>query len=131
MSPKLLRRQLRRQVIEAYGGACACCGETTIEFLELDHVHNNGKAARKLYGCAYRRAQLVGYPGCYQILCANCHAAKTRYGRCPHRAGAPRRHWPIRRTRRRGSLPSRLPPSRPITAIELSAVAGSRSTRSA
>jgi len=100
------RLALRREVIEAYGGHCACCGEGTFEFLELDHVHNNGAAARRLYGDAYRRARETGYPACYQILCSNCNHAKARFGRCPHRAGAQPHQWPRQpRCRPRGSVP--------------------------
>ena len=88
------RMVLRREVIEAYGGRCACCGETTIEFLELDHVHNDGKQDRAENGCTYKRAKALGFPDCYQILCSNCNHAKARYGGCPHQAGAPKRNWP-------------------------------------
>src|SRR5206468_7939701 len=37
---------IRDAVLDAYGGACVCCGETTREFLTLDHVHNDGARYR-------------------------------------------------------------------------------------
>src|SRR5881396_3810055 len=38
---------LRAEGIGAYGGKCACCGETTFEFLTIDHVRNDGKQHRR------------------------------------------------------------------------------------
>lgn len=83
-------RQLRRDTLDAYGGACACCGETTPQFLGVDHVHNDGEAHRREmagYGRAiYRWLKNAGYPqdGRFQLLCHNCNMAKGLYGRCPH-----------------------------------------------
>lgn len=85
-------RKLRRGVLDAYGNRCACCGETTPEFLSLDHVNNDGEAHRrelKGYGRAiYQWLKNAGYPqdGRFQLLCHNCNMAKGLYGRCPHLA---------------------------------------------
>ena len=40
-------RKLRAQVIAAYGGACACCGENAPEFLQVDHINNDGAEHRR------------------------------------------------------------------------------------
>lgn len=95
---KNYRQRLKKQVIEAYGGKCACCGETSIEFLTLDHIDNNGAAHRRelfphiaaklghgLGGWSfYVKVRKLGFPPGLQVLCWNCNSAKQYYGRCPH-----------------------------------------------
>src|SRR4051794_13956851 len=34
----------------AYGGKCICCGESKHEYLELDHINNNGAEERRNLG---------------------------------------------------------------------------------
>ena len=34
---KKYNKKRRQLVLEYYGGACVCCGETAYEFLEVDH----------------------------------------------------------------------------------------------
>jgi hypothetical protein len=84
-------RAIKRRVMEAYGGRCACCGEATLEFLQLDHVNNGGAAHRRMMGYpggVYRWLIRHRFPPGFQVLRANCHFAKTKYGECPHaRAG--------------------------------------------
>lgn len=46
-SKQARRRRLRAEVIAAYGGRCACCGEATPEFLSIDHVNNDGAQHRR------------------------------------------------------------------------------------
>lgn len=83
----------RRQVLEHYGGTpprCACCGETTFEFLALDHTdgggtkhrreHTNGLGGLKTYRWAIRN----GFPSIFRVLCHNCNSAFGFYGYCPH-----------------------------------------------
>lgn len=80
---------LKLDAFDAYGGArCACCGETAIEFLQLDHVHNDGAVDRKrglVGGAIYRWLKNHGYPIGFQVLCANCNFAKGLHGYCPHK----------------------------------------------
>lgn len=85
------RPRLRRQMIEAYGGKCACCGETESLFLQLDHIHNDGAAERRLErvnsgGIFWARLKKRGWPkGRHQLLCANCNFGKfMNKGVCPH-----------------------------------------------
>lgn len=74
----------------AYGGyRCACCGTTEPEFLQLDHIDNNGGAQRRTPGQGsgtqlYAWLKRHNYPPGYQVLCANCNYAKANFGRCPH-----------------------------------------------
>lgn len=86
--------KLRAEVLAAYGGTCKCCGETQPEFLQVDHVNNNGASHRReLFGgnkngCGLRfytwlRRQKFPQQE-YQLLCANCNRAKHHYGVCPH-----------------------------------------------
>ena len=89
-------RDLRLDVIAHLGGKCACCGETTLEFLAVDHINTDGAAHRRsLTRSGYSgRSHLVwadirrrGYPRDeFQVLCHNCNAAKNLDGACPHQA---------------------------------------------
>lgn len=37
---------LRAEVLTAYGGMCVCCGETSLQFLTIDHVFGDGHSDR-------------------------------------------------------------------------------------
>lgn len=78
-------RKARLEVIAHYGGKCVCCGETTIEFLALDHINGGGKQHRKMVGGnIYAWAKRNNCPNILQVLCHNCNLAKGFYGECPH-----------------------------------------------
>lgn len=88
--------KLKREVIDAYGGKCACCGETELVFLTIDHVENDGAEHRREmagesgnYSQAgtrtYRWLRERNYPAGFQVLCANCNYGKQwNGGICPH-----------------------------------------------
>lgn len=81
--------KLRTEALDAYGGKCDCCGESTPEFLTLDHFNGDGKQHRKLLGGTgpiYIKLRQEGWPrDQIRLLCWNCNCA-TRYGRvCPHK----------------------------------------------
>ncbi len=85
------RDKFKAEVMNAYGNACACCGETTKPFLTIDHVYNDGNAARKggLHpkdsAGFYRWLVKNKFPKEFQILCMNCNFGKSRNnGVCPH-----------------------------------------------
>ena len=79
------RTALRRNAIEAYGGACACCQETTYEFLTIDHINGGGRQHRiSLNGNFYRWLNRNNFPGGFQVLCYNCNCCKGAYGACVH-----------------------------------------------
>ena len=82
------KRELREQMITAYGGKCACCGETNYEFLTLEHINGNGSNDRKVSkgtDAILRRLRNQGWPTeNYTILCWNCNSSKGVYGYCPH-----------------------------------------------
>lgn len=81
-------RRLRAEAIEAYGGVCACCTEAQIEFLQIDHLGEDGRAHRRELGYTeiYSWLRARGWPTGFQVLCANCNWAKT-LGGCPHQGG--------------------------------------------
>jgi hypothetical protein len=85
------RKRLRDQLVEAYGGKCACsgCPETNQAFLTLEHVNRDGGEHRKKVGShVYADLRRRGFPQeGYTLLCWNCNAM-TRFGKtCPHLEG--------------------------------------------
>lgn len=79
-------RKARNECLAAYGSKCACCGESTPEFLAIDHINGGGNAHRRSLGKRdiYFWLRAEGYPTEFQILCHNCNHAKGSYGICPH-----------------------------------------------
>lgn len=83
------KRRARIEVLEKYGGSppsCACCGETILEFLCIDHVNGNGRQHRRIMKASsiYAALKRDGYPEGFQVLCHNCNMAKGFYQTCPH-----------------------------------------------
>lgn len=76
--------------IIAYGGKCSCCGESTYEFLTIEHLNGRDKSdKKKLTGKQmWVRAKAEGYPDTYTVLCFNCNCAKGAFGTCPHQRAA-------------------------------------------
>ena len=84
----LRREQLKQEVVDAYGGKCACCGETRLYFLTLDHVLGGGgkeriETKRTSSTTMFYYVRREGYPKRYQILCFNCNCAKSGNDYCP------------------------------------------------
>jgi len=87
--------KLKLIVLTYYGGnppKCACCNESRIEFLTIDHVNNDGKKHRKQIGSPtggkfYRWLVQHNFPNnpLLQVLCFNCNYGKrVNGGICPH-----------------------------------------------
>lgn len=83
-------KNLKAEMIEAYGGKCCCCGEPEFLFLQLDHIYNDGNIERRKFGnhiveWAYLKS--IGWPkDRHQLLCANCNYGKrVNKGACPHK----------------------------------------------
>lgn len=75
--------RLKSDVIALYGGRCNCtgCPVWDPDILTLDHVAGDGSARRGSQAHNYgewRNARAFPDPKVYQILCANCHLAKTK-----------------------------------------------------
>lgn len=90
-STKAYIARLRKQVLEAYGHQCACCGETEEKFLAVNHIFNDGAEHRRTIASNksgtrfYVWLRQRGFPkDRYQLLCHNCNCAKGYYGSCPH-----------------------------------------------
>lgn len=80
-------RKARIKAIQIYGGKCACCGESEISFLDIDHINNDGASHRRKVGRSKieRWLKKNKYPEGFQVLCANCNASKSRRGgTCAH-----------------------------------------------
>lgn len=81
-----LNRELKQEMIQAYGGKCLCCGETAFEFLSLDHIDGERPKEWPRGGHQlYRRLRKLGWPkDGLRLLCMNCNTAIGFYGHCPH-----------------------------------------------
>ena len=80
------KKKLRAEIIAAYGGKCACCGEATEEFLTMDHIGGRGCHHRKEVGTKlYRLLRRSGFPkDQFRLLCMNCNFSFGMKGYCPH-----------------------------------------------
>lgn len=85
------RQRLKRLVMNAYGGKCACCGEAELSFLCMDHVNEDGAEHRRALRAAGRGGDSIyywlrdsGFPDGFQVLCANCNLSKHIHGACAH-----------------------------------------------
>ena len=74
-------KTLKLEMISAYGGKCALCGETHWEFLTIDHIHGGGTRHRRETGMTggvmfYGHLRKLGWPtDDYRLLCANCNCS--------------------------------------------------------
>ena len=94
------RQASRRRLLGAYSKGkciCACCGESILEFLILDHIGGNKtrvalghqirhKDGEKKFRIT-RELRIAGYPhkDKLRVLCANCNMATTNGRICPHK----------------------------------------------
>lgn len=69
---------------------CACCGESNIVFLAIDHINGGGGRHRREINAGgamfYRWLRDNGYPEGFRVLCHNCNMATTHGRTCPHQA---------------------------------------------
>ena len=78
------RTNLKRNVLEAYGGAiCIACGEIELTVLCIDHINGGGHKEHIKYNSKggwtfYHKLMSENYPrkDQYQVLCANCNQCK-------------------------------------------------------
>ena len=87
------RKNLKEEMLSAYGGRCKCCGESTPEFLTVDHIYGY-KNRPDLYAHSRRGGAALymwlrknNWPkDGFELLCFNCNLgrAKQSDGICPH-----------------------------------------------
>lgn len=87
---KRSKRKLRLEAVAAYGGMCACCGESEPQFLAIDHIFNDGSEERRRLN-GKRGAEFLRWLRAkgwsrdrYRLLCHNCNMSRSFYGQCPH-----------------------------------------------
>lgn len=84
------RQERRATVIHHYSrgtNKCACCGESTSQFLCIDHVDGGSRHRRddrKANKDIYKWLLKNGLPDGFRVLCHNCNMARGFYGQCPH-----------------------------------------------
>lgn len=100
----LEHKRITMDVLSYYSNGnpkCACCGETIIEFLTIDHIngHTENDVRVKFISKSqpyyrfiagyklYRWLRQNNYPEGYQVLCFNCNCGKNRTNNkvCPHK----------------------------------------------
>lgn len=115
-------RKYKEAAFAGYGGACcACCGESGLAFLTIDHVNGCTKEQRKREGLGsqfYLWLKKNGYPAGYQVLCFNCNMGRqVNGGVCPHKV-----QGGVKETRPAAGLPTRRASSRKVRALPLNLV---------
>ena len=78
---------VRKLVFDHYGWRCACCGETTEDFLTIDHINGGGSKHQDHVHSVYGWIVNHNFPEEFQTLCYNCNCARSKRGRngiCPH-----------------------------------------------
>ena len=90
-SKRRWRQRIKQEAVKAYGSKCACCGETELAFLTLDHINGSGTKHRKelkMNGgtSTYSWLKRNKYPKGFQVLCFNCNCGRNvNRGICPHK----------------------------------------------
>ena len=81
-------QDIKNEVMKAYNGYCACCGEMESRFLSIDIINPGGRKLHDKIGYGlpfYKWLKANGYPkDNFQCLCMNCNFAKGMFGECPH-----------------------------------------------
>jgi hypothetical protein len=70
---------------------CACCGESDVRFLTIDHINGKGTIHRALISGGSKNGSAMytwsirnKFPPGFQVLCWNCNCARIIYKACPH-----------------------------------------------
>lgn len=87
------RAEIRLLVLTHYGGdppKCACCAQSHIEFLTMDHINGGGrkhwdKIHKQGYTSLTDWLYRNNFPDGFRVLCWNCNASLGSFGYCPHK----------------------------------------------
>jgi len=81
------RERNKELVYNHYGRKCACCGESNINFLTIDHINGDGtKHRKKIHNKINNWLVKNNFPDGFQTLCFNCNWGKhINHGICPHK----------------------------------------------
>lgn len=90
------RKKLSEEVKALLGGTCACCGESVLEMLTIDHIKNDGGGMKRrhhqnvltLIARRFKDADPIAIAEVrerYAALCWNCNMSKRHGGECVHR----------------------------------------------
>ena len=88
---KTPQAERKQKAINFLGDRCACCGESFLVMMSIDHVLNDGHKERS--GNIYARVLNTRDRARYQALCLNCNQAKGRGQECEHQAQARALIW--------------------------------------
>ena len=81
--------KLKEEMFNLYGNKCECCGETTKEFLTIDHINGGGGKHRKEnhQSILYKKIIQENDKNKYRTLCMNCNWGSRLSGTntCPHK----------------------------------------------
>lgn len=79
--------KLKELVFKHYGKKCACCGESNLAFLSIDHIKGKGTIHRKSIKVKINNWLIKNnFPKGFQTLCFNCNWGKhINGGVCPHK----------------------------------------------
>jgi len=85
------RADIKNQVFSAYGNKCDCCGEDNLDYLAVDHIHNDGGRHRKSLGISagsafYKWIVDNDFPSFLRLLCHNCNSSLGHLNYCPHKS---------------------------------------------
>lgn len=84
-------QELKKKCINYYSNGtmeCACCKESIIEFLSINHINNDGAEHRRKIGKRNIYTWLIknNFPPGFDVKCMNCNFVE-RYGNlCPHKS---------------------------------------------
>lgn len=84
---KVFRANLKTKFFEIYGSVCACCGESHIEFLTIDHI--NGRDSPRSHSIEWFREAIKEKDfSKFQTMCYNCNClrrnSKQRFCKVHH-----------------------------------------------
>ena len=83
----LKNQELKKYIMDQYGGCCSCCNEDNLDVLSIDMIIPNKKKHKEI-GYGYKLYNWLiknNFPkDNFQCLCMNCNFAKGMYKICPH-----------------------------------------------